>query len=191
MMGKRSLEHQTDSELIARVLTDDDLELFGVLVARHQSNVRNLLRMLTRGDDVLADDLAQTTFIKAFRSIRSFRQASSFATWLYRIAYNLYLSYRRSASQEVPFDDEIHDQLCPATTGNVLLRLDLADALNRLKTRERIVIELCYGLGLTHKEAAESLDWPIGTVKTILATAKQNLQRELVERRGKVQYERH
>ena len=78
----------TDADLIARVLANDDQHAFGELVRRHQSSVRGLLRQLTRTDVSLADDLAQETFLRAYKNIRSFRGEARFFTWLYRIAYN-------------------------------------------------------------------------------------------------------
>ena len=76
----------TDADLVARVLLDDDHHAFSELVRRHQSAVRGLLRNLTRTDAALADDLAQETFLKAFKHIGSFRGEAKFSTWLYRIA---------------------------------------------------------------------------------------------------------
>src|SRR5438093_11522729 len=88
----RSIEtvELTDADLVARVLVDDDQHAFGELVRRHQSAVRGLLRQLTRTDIALADDLAQETFIRAYKNIRSFRGEARFSTWLYRIAYNCF-----------------------------------------------------------------------------------------------------
>jgi DNA-directed RNA polymerase specialized sigma24 family protein len=63
----------TDADLLARVLVDGDQHAFGELVRRHQSPVRGLLRQLVRADVELADDLAQETFIRAYKHIRSFR----------------------------------------------------------------------------------------------------------------------
>jgi len=65
-------------------------------VRRHQSPLRAFLRRLLRNDDARADDLAQETFIKLYRAIGSFRGQAKFTTWLYRIACNTYLDYRRS-----------------------------------------------------------------------------------------------
>jgi len=78
----------SDGQLVARVVVDDDQHAFAELVRRNQSTVRGLLRQLTRTDMALADDLAQETFIRAYKNIRSFRGDARFSTWLYRIAYN-------------------------------------------------------------------------------------------------------
>jgi len=77
-----------DAELIARTLADDDRAAFGALVLRHQSSVRNFLRHLARGDAALADDLAQETFVRAYRGLARFRGDANFSTWLLGIAHN-------------------------------------------------------------------------------------------------------
>src|SRR6478752_6255889 len=82
----------TDAQLIARCVVADDRHAFAELVKRHQSAVRACLRKLTAGNDALADDLAQDTFVLAWRNLKSFRQEARFSTWLYRIATNCWLA---------------------------------------------------------------------------------------------------
>ena len=94
-------EPLTDAELIARVVVRDDRHAFSELVRRHQSAVRTTLRRLTAGNHALADDLAQETFLLAFRNLRSFRQEAKFSTWLYRIATNAYLADARKRKEEL------------------------------------------------------------------------------------------
>ena len=72
----------TDAQLIARALVADDRHAFAELVKRHQSSVRACLRKLTAGNHALADDLAQETFVLAWRNLKSFRQEARFSTWL-------------------------------------------------------------------------------------------------------------
>jgi RNA polymerase sigma factor (sigma-70 family) len=94
----------TDANLVARVIVDDDQHAFGELVRRHQSNVRGLLRQLTRTDIALADDLAQETFLRAYKNIRRFRGEAKFSTWLYRIAYNCFREEARRRKELVGID---------------------------------------------------------------------------------------
>jgi RNA polymerase sigma-70 factor (ECF subfamily) len=94
-------EAPTDAELITRVLVRDDRRAFGELVARHQSAVRGLLRRLTGGDLAQADDLAQETFLRAYRGLRGYRGGAKFSSWLYRIACNVFFS-RDRGSRDVP-----------------------------------------------------------------------------------------
>jgi len=82
----------SDADLIARVLLDDDQNAFGELVRRYQSPVRAFLTRMTRGDSHLADDLAQETFIRAWKHLASFRGGARFSSWLFGIAVNEFRS---------------------------------------------------------------------------------------------------
>ena len=90
-----------DAQLIARCIVGDDRHAFAELVKRHQSSVRACLRKLTAGNHALADDLAQETFVLAWRNLKSFRQEARFSTWLYRIATNCWLANARKRHEEL------------------------------------------------------------------------------------------
>ena len=90
-MGKIS-----DLTLIAQVVMFDNKRAFDSLVKEYQSRVRKFFLAQTLGDEPLSDDLAQETFVKAYLKISTFRGTSSFSTWLFRIAYNVYYDYTRS-----------------------------------------------------------------------------------------------
>ena len=172
----------TDAELITRVLLRDDRRAFGELVARHQSAVRGLLRRLTGGDLAQADDLAQETFLRAYRGLRGYRGGAKFFSWLYRIACNVFFS-RDRGSREAPqeplaLEAGNSERVLPDL---VLERHDLEKALASLKPRERAALVLTYANELTHEEAAVVLDCPVGTLKTHVARAKEKLRRQLEE----------
>jgi len=93
----------SDADLILAVLERDDRRAFEQLVDRHQSQVRTVLRRLTRGDMALSDDLAQETFVLAWRNLSRFRFEAKFSTWLYRIAFNAWRSEARK-KREVLLD---------------------------------------------------------------------------------------
>ena len=169
----------SDRDLIARVVRDDDHHAFAELVRRHQSAVRATLRTLSRGNDVLADELAQETFLRAYNSLKSFRGESQFSTWLYRIAYNAYQSERSRAKPHDAIEDHAAELTEPANIERVDLQHDLEEAMQCLTENERTAITLCYTSGLTHEEAAQALGWPLGTVKTNLLTGKEKLRRYL------------
>jgi RNA polymerase sigma-70 factor (ECF subfamily) len=166
-----------ESELIARVLLHDDRDAFGELVRRHQSAVRNFLRHLSHGDGALADDLAQETFIHAYRRLGQFRGASSFVTWLLGIAHNHHRNARRRQKDVVALD-ESHAEESSGISGTLAsdLRYDLAEALRELPVDEQLAVHLCYQQGLSHSEIAAVTDWPLGTVKTHLARSKEKLR---------------
>jgi RNA polymerase sigma-70 factor, ECF subfamily len=181
----------TDAQLIARVVVHDDRNAFSELVRRHQSAVRTTLRRMTVGNHALADDLAQETFMLAYRNIKSFRQEAQFSTWLYRIATNAFLADARKRKEELlgdrdqdlaPEDDE---SAVPAEAGvsdqtrGASLRIDMDRALARLSDAERAAIVQCYHNDLSHEEAAIVLDCPVGTVKTHILRAKAKLKAQL------------
>jgi len=181
----------TDAELIARVVVQDDRHAFSELVRRHQSAVRATLRRLTAGNHALADDIAQETFMLAFRNLRSFRQESKFSTWLYRIATNAYLADARRRKEELLGDrdagvaDDEGGDVPSAETGGpdparaATLSLDMDRALAVLSEGERAAIVQCYHNDLSHEEAAQVLNCPVGTVKTHILRAKQKLRSRL------------
>jgi RNA polymerase sigma-70 factor, ECF subfamily len=175
----------SDAQLIARVLVQDDRHAFGELVRRHQSAVRASLRRLTGGNHALADDLAQDTFLLAYRNLRSFRQEARFSTWLYRIAYNAFLADARKM-KELPLPEDTEGQdIAPADTDampvarGAALKVDLERAMVVLSEAERAAIVQCYHNDLSHEEAAYVLGCPVGTVKTHILRAKQKLKTRL------------
>ena len=176
-----------DAALIARVVVNDDRHAFAELVRRHQSAVRACLRKLTAGNHALADDLAQETFVLAWRNLKSFRQEAKFSTWLYRIATNCWLADARKRKETLLGDSEAEladeDSMSNEGAGAVpdhargaVLKMDLERAMATLSDGERAAIVQCYHNDLTHEEAAYVLGMPVGTVKTHVLRAKQKLK---------------
>jgi RNA polymerase sigma factor (sigma-70 family) len=168
-----------DRDLLARVLVDDDRHAFAELVRRHQSAVRSLLRRLTGGDYALADDLAQETFLKAYQGLRELKGDASLSAWLYRIAYNLYVSHgrkRRETVEAVPAEE-----VTTEPSHHRELRHDLDRALLRLRIEERTALALTYAQDISHEEAAAILHWPLGTLKTHVFRAKAQLRQLLAD----------
>lgn len=174
----------SDAALIARVVVSDDRHAFSELVRRHQAAVRATLRRLTSGNSALADDLAQETFLLAYRNLKSFRQEARFSTWLYRIAYNAFLADARKMKElSMPDDAEALPPADGTVTEGVArsatLAIDLERAMSVLSDAERAAIVQCYHNDLTHEEAAEVLGCPVGTVKTHILRAKEKLKARL------------
>lgn len=181
----------SDAQLIARAMIADDRHAFAELVRRHQSGVRACLRKLTAGNHALADDLAQETFVLAWRNLKSFRQEARFSTWLYRIATNCWLGDARKRKEELlgdrvnaVADDEADGDAPDAATHadharSSSLKLDLERAMRVLTDAERAAIVQCYHNDLTHEEAAYVLGCPVGTVKTHVLRGKQKLKAAL------------
>ena len=176
-----------DTELIARVLSRDDRHAFGELVRRHQSAIRGFLRRLTGGQEAVADDLAQETFIEAYRHLAAYRGHAAFSTWLAGIACNRWRSHRRHRHETAEWTGDAapadaaagYETTTPAGTAAADLRHDLNLAIARLSDDEQAAILLCFNRGLTHEEAAEALGCPLGTVKTHLLRAKEKLRSHL------------
>ena len=171
----------TDTDLIVRVLASEDQNAFAELVRRYQSPVRAFLARMTRGDTHLADDLAQETFVKAWRKLHTYRGGARFSTWLFGIAVNEFRSVARKrkdlALEEI---EAVAPEENPSAAGvQDQLRLDLTEALKRLHSNERAAVLLCCQNGLSHEEAARALDCPLGTVKTNVLRGKQKLKRWL------------
>jgi RNA polymerase sigma factor (sigma-70 family) len=181
----------TDAQLIARVVVEDDRHAFSELVRRYQSPVRATLRRLTAGNHALADDLAQETFLAAYRNLKSFRQEARFSTWLYRIATNAFLADARKRKEELlgdadatlaaDDDAEVADggAALPDHARAATLHIDMERALAVLSEGERAAIVQCYHNDLSHEEAAYVLNMPVGTVKTHLLRGKQKLRERL------------
>ena len=181
----------SDGQLIARCIVGDDRHAFAELVKRHQSAVRACLRKLTTGNHALADDLAQETFVLAWRNLKSFRQEARFSTWLYRIATNCWLAQARKRQEEllgdrddavVDDDSDALDDGRAAThdhASTTTMKIDLERAMATLSEAERAAIVQCYHNDLSHEEAAYVLGCPVGTVKTHVLRGKQKLKRAL------------
>jgi RNA polymerase sigma-70 factor (ECF subfamily) len=176
----------SDADLIARVLADDDRHAFAELVRRNQSAVRGLLRKLSGGDQGRADDLAQETFLRAYRGLPGFSGETRFSAWLLRIAYRAFLSDLRIrkkapiAAEEPDLDAPAPGEGEPLAEG-AALRHDLSRAMGRLRPEERVALALTYGQDISHEEAAAILEWPLGTLKTQVARAKAHLRKCLLD----------
>lgn len=175
-----------DADLIARVLSREDQNAFAELVRRYQSPVRAFLARMTRGDAHLADDLAQETFLKAWRKLHTYRGTARFSTWLFGIAYNELRSVARQRKElaVADIDDALPEPAQAAGDTRRDLRLDLTEALQQLHSNERAAVVLCCQNGLSHEEAAQVLDCPLGTVKTSVMRGKEKLRRRLFGYQG-------
>ena len=172
----------SDAQLILAVLEREDRNAFGLLVERHQSQVRTVLRRLTKGDVALADDLAQETFVLAWRNLRKLRFEAKFSTWLYRIAFNTWQSEARKKHEVLlDVDDDAPPPGLEMTTQmpDVVARVDLERAMATLSDGERAAITACFYADLSHEEAAEALGMPLGTVKTHILRARAKLKARL------------
>ena len=169
----------TDISLVARVAAFGDKRAFDALVKRHQAAVRRFLLGLTLGDRALSDDLAQDAFIKAYTHIGSFRGSSGFQTWLFRIAYRVFLDDARARRLTADIGDGVINRA--GRSADVALKIDIYECLKMLKHDERLCVTLQLVEGQTVEHIAVITGMPLGTVKSHLARGKSKLATILKE----------
>ena len=177
-------EIATDKALVDRVVANNCHDSFSALVERHQSDLRYSLRQMTGWDEALADDLAQETFMLAYKSMASYKADAKFRSWLYRIAYNQMIShYRLARNNGITGIDETVSAIASsresdssAAFTDQSLHQDLARAMQQLPTQQRMVIHLCLHRQLTHREICTIMEIPLGTVKTCISRGKATLR---------------
>lgn len=165
-----------DRILIARILKQNNQRAYSELVNRYQSRLRYSLRQLTGWDEALADDLAQDTFIKAFKKLASFKGESQFFTWLYRIAYREFASYKRALKPVAPLPESLPDTHHANPMTEVNTHRDLAHALAQLPYEQAASLHLHLHCEFTQQEVADIMGAPLGSVKSHLLRGKNTLR---------------
>jgi RNA polymerase sigma-70 factor (ECF subfamily) len=127
--------------------------------------------MLRRLAGDAADDLAQETFLSAWRSAAAFRGDGSYFAWLARIAWRQFLSRQRRERPTEPLDEAGE----MAVDADAPRRSAIDQAMSRLGHRERMAALLCFAQGCPHGEAAAIMDIPLGTLKSLVARARGKL----------------
>jgi RNA polymerase sigma-70 factor (ECF subfamily) len=178
-----------ETELVHRARRGD-LQAYDELVKRYQERIyATIYHMTSNHED--ANDLAQESFIKAFQALKSFKGGSSFYTWLYRIAVNKtinFLKQRKNRTHmslnDLDFNAEhdpdlmalISDNTPRRAAGLTELQEKLNAALLRLSEAHRLVVVLHDVQGQSHEEIAEVMGCNIGTVRSRLFYARQQMQ---------------
>src|SRR5208337_1032245 len=182
-------EEMSDSALVRRS-QGEDMNAYDQLVRRYQERIyATVYHMTSNHED--ANDLTQETFIKAFRALKSFKGDSSFYTWIYRIAVNKtinFLKQRKNRVQmslnDVDFNVENDPDLVALISDkNPRRDLNLSElqeklngAMQKLSEHHRMVVTLHDVQGLSHEEIGKIMDCNIGTVRSRLFYARQQLQ---------------
>jgi RNA polymerase sigma-70 factor (ECF subfamily) len=172
-----------------------DLEAYDELVKRYQERIyATIYHMTSNHED--ANDLTQESFIKAYHALKSFKGGSSFYTWLYRIAVNKtinFLKQRRNkhhfSLNDIDLNAENNPDLVALISDKTPLRSatlselqnKLNEALHKLSETHRMVVVLHDVQGVSHEEIADIMDCNIGTVRSRLFYARQQLQGYLAE----------
>src|SRR5262245_56459758 len=179
-----------DESTLVKRARQGDLGAYDELVRRYQERIYATIYHMTANHED-ANDLAQEAFIKAFQALKSFKGGSSFYTWVYRIAVNKtinFLKQRKNRSQmslnDLDFNAEhdtdlvalISDKTPRREVGLTELQEKLNSAMQRLSEPHRLVVTLHDVQGLSHEEIAKIMDCNIGTVRSRLFYARQQLQ---------------
>lgn len=183
-------EQVTDAQLVAQA-QNGDTEAFGLLVRKYQYKVVKLVSRYVNSAD--AQDVAQEAFIKAFRALKGFKGDSAFYTWLYRISINtaknhLVARSRRPAAQDVDVADaEVFgyaDRFSEHDTPDALLESEevrdtVIASIRELPDDLRTAIMLRELEGLSYEQIAESMDCPVGTVRSRIFRARAAVEERL------------
>ena len=184
-----------DAPLIERVKRGD-VKAFEMLVVKYQRRIERLIGRMVRDVD-LVPDIAQETFIRAYRALPQFRGESAFYTWLYRIAVNtakkalmelkrdpIVAETARSARDEDDETSRVENELTDGETPDaVLASKQIAAAVNfaieGLSEELRQAITLREIEGLSYEEIAEMMNCPIGTVRSRIFRAREAIAQRL------------
>ena len=160
------------------MVASQDSGAFGELIRRHQCQVRNFLRRLTR-DESLADDLAQDCFLHAWNKIHTYSGRGSFIGWVLKIAYTTFLQSKRKSKRYQEIIEQAGHESSRQTTSHSGTGEDALDAdrlLGALNEQERVIMIFSYACGLSHREISEATELPAGTVKSIIHRAKEKIR---------------
>ncbi|CAN7412750.1 RNA polymerase sigma factor [Caulobacter sp. LjRoot300] len=159
---------------LVRAARDGSQSAFARLVAAHERSLRGFLRKSGFGD---ADDIAQEAFLAAWSSLDRLRDDEGFRAWLFGIAWRKALDHGRSARRAARRDEAWReDQAAEAPrAADPADRLALETALAGLPPDQRACVTLCLGQGWSHGEAVETLNLPLGTVKSHVNRGRERL----------------
>jgi RNA polymerase sigma-70 factor, ECF subfamily len=184
-----------DALLVARVKLGD-VRAFEMLVVKYQRRVERLIGRMVRDSD-LVQDIAQETFIRAYRALPKFRGEAAFYTWLYRIAVNtakkalgdmkrdpLVSEHSRKATDDGEESSRVENELTDGETPEAILASkEIAAAVNSaieaLSEDLRQAITLREIEGLSYEEISELMECPIGTVRSRIFRAREAIATRL------------
>ncbi|MFY1027985.1 RNA polymerase sigma factor RpoE [Actinobacillus seminis] len=183
-------EQLTDQALVERV-QQGNKKAFNLLVSRYQNKVAGLLTRYVSQNDI--PDVVQESFIKAYRSIDSFRGDSAFYTWLYRIAVNTAKNYLSAQGRRPPNEDILAEEAETYDVGTNLRDVDtpenemlsselkkiVFDTINGLQEDLRTAITLREIEGLSYEEIADIMDCPVGTVRSRIFRAREIIETKI------------
>ena len=156
-------------------------EDFIAQVRSHEKPFRRFLMALCCGDSMLADDIAQESYMKAYLSLAKLENPESFRYWLFRIAHNTFLSHKRAEKPTVEYD-AASGIASDSESDRSFRYQDLHQALEKLSVKVRTSILLYYMEGYSVREVAAIIDTGEDAVRQHLARGRKHLK-ELLERK--------
>jgi len=177
------MKDYADAELVRSCLSGNQ-KAFETLVRKYEKPIFNLaLRMLKDRDD--AADVAQTVFVKAYQKLDSFDETHEFFSWVYRIAINESINFKKRIKRLDEYESGVTAALQATQEqahGAQVLRDEMIDAIERLTMDYQMVIVLRHFHDFSYEEMAEVISVPEKTVKSRLFTARQQLKDILSEK---------
>ena len=171
-----ALTTETEAELVSKA-RDGDREAFSAIVRRYRQSVVNVVYRMC-ADTCLAEDAAQTAFLRAWENLPKYRPKARFQSWLYRIAINAALDMQRREAHMVDLDEQrmaSTSEKPDISIENHERRAQVQRAVQALPEASRAVVILREYENLSYREIAETLDIPIGTVMSRLNYARTRL----------------
>jgi RNA polymerase sigma factor (sigma-70 family) len=179
----------SEGALLERYVVDRDEAAFAALVARHGPMVLGVCRRVLR-DERDVEDAFQATFLVLVRRAGAIRDGDLVGSWLHGVAHRVAVRARAHAARRFVYEQSTDEPIEPRTVGSPstdVERRELAaivdEEIRRLPSHLRAPVVLCYLDGMTHEEAAGRLHWPVGTVRSRMARARDVLRQRL-SRRG-------
>jgi RNA polymerase sigma-70 factor (ECF subfamily) len=177
------MKDHADAELVRACLAGNQ-KAFETLVRKYEKPIYNLaLRMLKDPDD--AADVAQSVFVKAYQKLDSFDEAHEFFSWVYRIAINESINFKKRTKRLDEYESGVTAAMSATQDqahGAEVLRDEMIDAIERLTMDYQMVIVLRHFHDFSYEEMADVLSIPEKTVKSRLFTARQQLKDILTEK---------
>lgn len=176
------LNNLEEKTWIARCKLLGDEKAFARLVDKYKDRVERFFLMQTGGRQDLSDDLAQETFIRVWQNMGSLRQFATFSTWLYRIAYNIWLDHCRTARNRLPVTDyKATEHIAePPAAGERMEQNERHDqlmaALAQLSEHERTCMVLFYMQEMSIKEIAAVTHYNESTIRCNLHRGRERLR---------------
>jgi len=190
-MSKELSSRDLDAELVKRVQAGDK-KAFDILVIKYQNKIFSIISRFI-SDHAEVNDVAQDAFIKAYKALPNFRGESAFYTWIYRIAINTAKNYLTARGRRPPSSDIDSQEAETYTIGGSLqehaspetllmrdqLKKVIFDTIDSLPEDLRTAITLREIEGMSYEEIAESMDCPVGTVRSRIFRARETIDEQI------------